>query len=172
MGVNQRPVLQRPLPLLGTLGLGDWTKFSPKSTITLHRGRSGSPWDCADAQLLRLRPGCIPLRCQHSWQDHYLCSKLLIKPLLAVRRYVVGGKAGWWSLSSLMRLCSPNLTANQIFMLCAFITGRERGGRWEAAQTQPPQFSSTSRSSAAEGIRFTSFKHLFVDDFCNQRGGG
>lgn len=38
-----------------------------------------SLWDCADVQLLRLQPGCISLQHQQSWQDHYLCNKLLIK---------------------------------------------------------------------------------------------
>lgn len=54
---------------------------------------------------------------------------------LAARAAVAGGRAGRWSLSSLMRLRSPNLTANRIFMLCTFIAARERGGRRAAAQS-------------------------------------
>lgn len=75
---------------------------------------------------------------------------------------VVGSTTGQWSLSSLMRLCFPNLTANRIFMLCAFIAGCEREGRRETAQTWPPRFSSTSRDSTAERIYF----HVFKASIC------
>lgn len=99
-----------------------------------------SPWVCADAQLLGLWPGRISTQCQQSWQVHYLCNKSLMKAPACCTSpgrfgYEVCGRMGWCSLSSLMRLCSPNLTANRIFTLCAFIVGRERGWRQEAAQT-------------------------------------
>lgn len=81
-----------------------------------------SPGVSADAQLSGLWPECISMQCQQSWQVHYLCNKSLKKVLARCASpgrcgYEVCGRMGWCSLSSLMRLCSPNLTANRIFTL-------------------------------------------------------
>lgn len=78
-----------------------------------------SPGVSADAQLSGLWPECISMQC---WQVHYLCNKSLKKVLVRCASpgrcgYEVCGRMGWCSLSSLMRLCSPNLTANRIFTL-------------------------------------------------------
>lgn len=68
-----------------------------------------------------------------SWQDHYLCCGCSSKPCLCVCVCVCEGgihRAAQWSLSSLMRLHCPNLTANPIVMLCT-LTARERRGSAE-----------------------------------------
>lgn len=65
------------------------------------------------------------------WQDHYLCCSCSSKPCLCVcvKGIAAGCRAAQWSLSSLMRLHCPNLTANPIVMLCTLMAeGAARPG--------------------------------------------
>lgn len=77
-------------------------------------------------------------QCQQSWQDWYLCNKPLIKAPVCCASpegwgCKVGGRMGWCGMQWLMRLCSPDLTANQISMLSAFMEGQEWG--WQLLVT-------------------------------------
>lgn len=109
---------------MGTSGPGDWTESSLKSDSAAAGSRCcAAPTAAAEAHLPQ-RQRSIVISANAGCRSE----------LLAARAGVAGGRAGQCSLSSLMRLRSPNLTANRIFMLCTFIAAREREGRRAAVQ--------------------------------------
>lgn len=101
-------------------------RFGTDLALLSHPSTHGqtSPWDFGDAQL-------HPSMVLQSWQDHYLCCSCSSKPCLCVcvrGGHTAGCSVAQWSLSSLMRLHCPNLTANPIVMVCTLTALQRRAG--------------------------------------------